>query len=115
YDTTTLAAGSHTVSATVTDNAGNIATAAPRSITAGPVSILPVLNYHGVDPASDMSIYDQTLAEADAQLAYLKANGYTSVTLEDYEAWLLTGALPAGVTKPVLITIDDGLTDELAW
>jgi hypothetical protein len=75
-----------------------------------------VLNYHSVDPTADnSSIYDETLAEGDAQLAYLKANGYQSVTLEQYQTWLGSGALPAGVTKPVLITVDDGLTDQLAW
>jgi Bacterial Ig domain/Polysaccharide deacetylase len=117
FDTSTLAAGMHTVSAIVTDNAGNVTTAPSLSLKSGPLVYLPVLNYHGIEGPLDTEpdIYDQTAAEADAQLAYLKANGYQSVTLSQYETWLATGALPAGVTKPVLITVDDGLTDEEAW
>ena len=116
YDTSVLAAGTHAVSAIVIDNAGNTATAAPISMITGALAVLPVLNYHGIDPASgNSSIYDQTLAEADQQLAYLKTNGYQSVTLEQYQTWLGSGALPAGVTKPVLITVDDALTEQLAW
>jgi hypothetical protein len=117
FDTSTLATGAHAVAAIVVDNAGNTATATPVSITTGAVQIVPVLNYHGIlgplDP--DPDIYDQSPAQADQELAYLKANGYQSVTIEQYRTWLATGALPAGVTKPVLITVDDGLTDELAW
>jgi len=117
FDTSALAPGMHAVSAVVTDSAGNVSTAAPLEITSGPIVYLPVLNYHGIigplDPNPD--IFDQTAAGAEAQLAYLQANGYQSVTLAQYEVWLATGALPAGVTKPVLITVDDGLTDEEAW
>jgi Bacterial Ig domain len=112
YDTSQLAAGSHAVSAVVTDNAGNTATPAPVTIVTGPIRYLPVLNYHSI-AALGGSIYDQTPTEADQQLAYLKANGYQAVTLEQYQQWL-TGA-NIGVAKPVLITVDDGLTDELAW
>ena len=112
-----LAPGLHSVSATVSDAAGNVTNAPPLSIKTGPLTYVPVLNYHGItgplDPAPD--VYDESPAQADAELAYLKANGYQSITVEQYQAWLQTGALPAGVTKPVLITVDDGLTDELAW
>ncbi|HZQ80520.1 MAG TPA: Ig-like domain-containing protein [Gaiellaceae bacterium] len=116
-DASTLAAGLHSVTAIVTDNAGNVTTAAPLSIKSGPIVYWPVLNYHGItgplDEAPD--IYDESPAQADAELAYLKANGYQSTTVEQYQTWLTTGALPAGITKPVLITVDDGLTDEEAW
>jgi hypothetical protein len=117
FDTSTLPPGAHSVAAIVVDNAGNAATATPVAITTGPIQTVPVLNYHGIIGPLDESpdIYDQTAAEADQQLAYLKANGYQSVTVEQYRTWLATGTLPAGVTKPVLITVDDGLTDELAW
>ena len=70
-------------------------------------------DYHEIAPPDGYSIYDQTPAEADAQLAYLKANGYQSVTLAQYQAWL--GGADIGVAKPVLITVDDGTNDELAW
>jgi hypothetical protein len=117
FGTATFTAGLHAVSATIVDNRGNITAASPVSIMTGPIQKVPVLNYHGIigplDPTPD--IYDQTPAQADAELAYLKANGYQSLTAEQYQTWLAAGTLPAGITKPVLITVDDGLTDQLAW
>jgi hypothetical protein len=113
YDTSTLTPGAHTVSAVVTDGAGNATTTAAVSVTTGPLRYLPVLDYHEIDPKDGLSLYDETLAEADAQLAYLKQNGYQSVTLAQYQAWL-SGA-DIGVPKPVLITVDDALASELAW
>lgn len=117
YDASGLAAGLHSVSALVTDAAGNVTTAAPLSIKTGALTFVPVLNYHGITGPLDTNpdVFDETPAQADAELAYLKANGYQSITVEQYQTWLSTGALPAGVSKPILITIDDGLTDELAW
>ncbi len=117
FDTSTLASGLHTLSATVTDNAGNVASPAALTLKTGAFTFIPVLNYHGITGPLDTSPdqYDQTPAEADAQLAYLKANGYQSISLAQYEAWLTSGTLPAGIAKPVLITVDDGLTDEEAW
>ena len=112
FDTSTLAAGSHTISALVTDNAGNVASVAPVTITTGPLQLLPVLNYHGID-AIPPDQYELTPSEADQQLAYLKANGYQSVTLEQYQLWLAGQNI--GVAKPVLITVDDGLNDQIAW
>jgi Bacterial Ig domain/Polysaccharide deacetylase len=113
FDTTPLVAGTHSVAAIVTDNAGNKTTAAPVGITTGPLQFLPVINFHEIAPTDGYSIYDQTPAQADQELAYLKANGYQSVTLEQYQQWL-SGA-NIGVAKPVLITVDDGLKTELAW
>jgi hypothetical protein len=117
YDASALPAGTHSVSALVTDAAGNVTNATPLSIKTGPATYVPVLNYHGIIGPLDSNpdIYDQTPAEADAQLAYLKTNGYQSITIDQYQTWLSTGTLPTGVTKPVVITVDDGLTDQLAW
>jgi hypothetical protein len=117
FDTSTFTAGLHAVSAIVADNAGNITAANPLSITTGPIQKVPVLNYHGITGPLDANpdVYDQTPAQADEELAYLKANGYQSLTVEQYQTWLSTGTLPDGITKPVLITVDDGLTDQLAW
>ncbi len=112
-DTSVFAAGTHVVSATVTDNAGNIGKANSVTIKTGPIEYLPVLNYHEIAPPDGYSIYDQTPAEADQQLAYLKANGYHSVTLAQYQQWL--AGVNIGVAKPVLITVDDGLKSEQAW
>ena len=116
-DTSTLKAGMHSIAALVTDNAGNTTTAPSLSVKSGPIVYVPVLNYHGIEGPLDEEpdIYDQTSAQADAELSYLKTSGYQSITLPQYETWLQTGALPVGITKPVLITVDDGLTDELAW
>ena len=113
YDTSSLVAGAHAISAVVIDQAGNTTTAPPVTIKTGPIEYLPVLNYHSIAPPDGYSIYDQTPAEADQQLAYLKANGYQAVTLEQYQQWL-SGA-NISVAKPVLITVDDGLNDEKAW
>jgi Bacterial Ig domain len=117
YDASTLTPGLHSISAIVTDNAGNVTNAPPLSIKTGPITYVPVLNYHGITGPLDTApdVYDQSPAQADAELAYLKANGYQSITVEQYQTWLTNGTLPAGITKPVLITVDDGLTDELAW
>jgi hypothetical protein len=113
FDTTALTPGTHTVTAVAADGAGNTTTTAGVTITTGPLRYLPVLNYHEIDPPDGASIYDQTLAEADAQLAYLKQNGYQSVSLAQYQTWL--SGRDIGVAKPVLITVDDGLASELAW
>jgi hypothetical protein len=113
FDTSTIAPGSHTVSAVVTDNAGNTATPTSVPIKTGPSQYLPVINYHEINPTDGFSIYDQTLAEADQQLAYLKANGYRSVTLAQYQQWLAGADI--GIAKPVLLTVDDGLNTDLAW
>jgi hypothetical protein len=80
----------------------------------GPLQLVPVINYHGID-ASPPDDFQQTPAQANAELEYLHDNGYQSIDLEQYKAWLDTGALPAGVVKPVLITVDDAQTDQLAW
>jgi hypothetical protein len=113
FDTSTLTAGSHSVSAAVTDNAGNLANAPAVTITTGLIQYLPAINYHEIAPPAGYSIYDETPAEADAQLAYLKANGYTAVTVEQYQQWL--GGANIGIAKPVLITVDDSLKSEQAW
>ena len=113
YDTSQLAPGSHAVSAIVTDNAGNTTTPASVTILTGPVKYLPVLNFHSIAPPDGYSIYDQTLAEADQQLAYLKTNGYQAVTLEQYQQW--RAGADIGIAKPVLITVDDALNDQKAW
>ena len=60
FDTSTLAAGMHSISAVVTDNAGNTTTGQAVSLENGP--FVPVLNYHGIigplDETPDQ--YDET-------------------------------------------------------
>jgi peptidoglycan/xylan/chitin deacetylase (PgdA/CDA1 family) len=113
FDTTALTPGIHAVSAVITDNAGNQTTLSPVSIKTGPIQHMPVLNYHEINPPGGYSPWDQTPQQADAQLAWLKANGYKSVTLGQYQQWLR--GTDIGVAKPVLITVDDGLKSHLAW
>ena len=113
FDTTPLTVGVHTVSVVITDNAGNQTTLPPVSIKTGPTEYMPVLNYHEINPPDGYSPWDQTPQQADQELAWLKANGYRSVTLAQYQQWL--GGSNIGVAKPVLITVDDGLRSQLAW
>ena len=68
---------------------------------------LPILMYHSVlkDPsrAGDYVVSPDTL---EADLAYLKSNGYESVVMADVIAYVEgKAALPR---KPVMITFDDG-------
>jgi hypothetical protein len=112
YDTTALTAGTHSVSALVTDNAGNTTTAVPVTITTGPVNSLPVLNFHGIENLGT-SPYDLTSTEADTELAWLKAQGYESVTLEQYQQWLKGANI--GIAKPILLTVDDAVTIDEPW
>ena len=111
-DLSSVAAGTHTIGSVATDAAGNTTTTSTQFVS-GPGQYLPVLNYHEIAPTGGYTIYDETPAEADAQLAYLKANGYQSVTLQQYQQWLAGADI--GIAKPVLITVDDGLKTELAW
>jgi hypothetical protein len=112
-DTSSAGLGTRHVSAIVTDNAGRTANAPDKPISTGPITYLPVLNYHGIEDSGNPDVYEVTTDNAKAQLAWLQANGYHSVTLEQYQQWL--NGQDIGVDKPVLITVDDGLTDQLAW
>ena len=120
YDTSSLTPGMHEIGATATDNDGRTTTATPVEIDVDPSNVyVPVLNFHGIEGPLDIDpdTTDQTAAEATADLSYLQQNNYQSITLEQYETWIQTGQIPALAAgkKPVLITIDDGLTDEEAW
>ena len=64
-----------------------------------------VLAYHGVEPAPQ-SEYDVGVEEFAAQLAYLAANGFVVLPLEQFVAGLADGGLPE---RSVAITFDDGL------
>lgn len=111
-DVTKLTSSWHIVTAQITDNAGNILTLTPsQGVRVEQDSYIPVLNYHQI--LSSPSLYDQTQAQASAELQYLKNNGYTSISLNQYRAWL--SGQNIGIAKPVLITVDDGLKTEQAW
>ncbi|MDQ3855272.1 MAG: polysaccharide deacetylase family protein [Chloroflexota bacterium] len=65
---------------------------------------LPVLEYHDIGRGT--GDYDLPVSAFAAQLDWLRANGYTTVTLSQvYEYMFSGGSLPA---KPVVISFDDG-------
>ncbi|WP_298705219.1 polysaccharide deacetylase family protein [uncultured Veillonella sp.] len=69
---------------------------------------VPVLNYHQVNDDL-LSPLTMRTWDFDDQMAYLKNNGYHTITMDQLNAYLSQGtALP---DKPVLITFDDGYED----
>ena len=72
----------------------------------------PILEYHQVtdaplDPVYE--IYNVPPADFNAQLDYLQAEGYTTITLQDFMRVVHgKGELPA---KPIVLTFDDGYKD----
>lgn len=75
---------------------------------------VPILMYHHIQeppPGSGEMRRDLSVAPKDfeAQLHYLKQEGYESITLNDLALYLTVGKpLPP---KPVILTFDDGYTD----
>ncbi len=82
------------------------------------VAHVPILMYHyvGEDPPdADAIRLDLTVPpdRFEAQLAYLRQAGYTSITLEDLVLYLTTGRpLPE---KPIIFTFDDGYLDNFLY
>lgn len=72
----------------------------------------PILEYHQVtdevlDPVYE--VYNVPPAEFAAQLDYLQAEGYTTITLQDFMRVVHgKGTLPE---KPIILTFDDGYKD----
>ena len=72
----------------------------------------PILEYHQVtdaplDPVYE--IYNVPPADFNAQLDYLQAEGYTTITLQDFMRVVHgKGELPE---KPIVLTFDDGYAD----
>lgn len=69
---------------------------------------IPVLNYHSVsiDPGNIVVIHPDKFRE---QMEYLHDNGYTTLTLKEFTD-IFEGKAEAPA-KPVLLTFDDGYTD----
>lgn len=69
---------------------------------------VPVMNYHAVNDISHSSLVVTTSDFRD-DMKYLANNGYTSITMDELYNYLVHNeSLP---DKPVLITFDDGYTD----
>lgn len=69
---------------------------------------IPVLNYHQVNDV-DENVLTVTTPEFDAQMRYLKEQGYTAISPYDYMEHLKNGTpLPE---KPIILTFDDGYKD----
>lgn len=72
---------------------------------------ISILMYHRI--ASTPGLYQVTEQTLRSQMAWLAANGYTSVTPDDVMAYLMNGApLPP---KPIMITIDDGNASDVLF
>ncbi len=70
---------------------------------------IPTLMYHGVsDNTWGIAELFVSPAELEKQLIYLKDNGYTTITFEDFENL-------ANIEKPVLLTFDDGYDDNYTY
>lgn len=69
--------------------------------------VVPILMYHDIDiPKGPWKALFVNPAVFTAQLDWLKANGYTTITLGDlYEHWRNNRPLPE---KPIVLTFDDG-------
>ena len=72
----------------------------------------PILEYHQVTDAPldpDFEVYNVPPEEFAAQLDYLQAQGYTTITLQDFmRAVHGKATLPE---KPIVLTFDDGYSD----
>ena len=85
--------------------AGKIFAQTVQEISEGPKIL--VLNYHQIqNKSTSLSI---PLADFEAQMSYLKSNGYVSITPDELYSGL-NGELELP-KKPVLITFDDGYAD----
>jgi peptidoglycan/xylan/chitin deacetylase (PgdA/CDA1 family) len=103
-----------TVTAPLTPTATPEPNATPLPNLADAPVTLPILMYHYISiPPTDADIYRRDLsispANFEAQMAYLQAEGYTSISPDDLLYHLARQTpLPE---KPILITFDDGYRD----
>ena|SRR3712207_5674677 len=82
-------------------------TAAAPAPSSTSISI-PVLAYHVVSDAPS-GRYQLSTAKFAEQMAYLAANGYTTLSADEYRS-IMTLQAPAPA-KPILLTFDDGTSD----
>ncbi|MGI6119189.1 MAG: polysaccharide deacetylase family protein [Desulfosporosinus sp.] len=80
----------------------------PRSTHVQDNQVVPILYYHSIMQESGNELR-MPPEQFELQMAYLKDNGYQSVSLKQlYQALYKGGTLPA---KPFVITFDDGYVD----
>lgn len=72
------------------------------------VTKVPVLMYHSVKE-KPKNEYEMNTATFERQIKYLAANGYTSLSIDQYYS-MINGEMMVP-KKPVLITFDDGASD----
>eukprot|EP00047_Mylnosiga_fluctuans_P022891 m.128569 g.128569 ORF g.128569 m.128569 type:complete len:455 (-) comp9415_c0_seq9:259-1623(-) len=76
--------------------------------TANAATSIPVLCYHQLNSA-DNSLVSVTTAQFAQQMDFLVAQGYQTISPDQYVAWLQgNGTTPGLPAKPILITFDDG-------
>ena len=69
---------------------------------------IPVLCYHSVNN-NPSGRYELSVASFQEQMAYLKSNGFTPLSIDDYYAVMTRAKAPPA--KPILLTFDDGYAD----
>lgn len=80
-----------------------------KYITMDPSEVeIPILMYHSISDADPNNSLLVPVSQFDEQVAWLKAEGYTPMLMEDVFNALETGKVPE---KPVAITFDDGYSD----
>ena len=90
----------------------------PRDGEGAGTAIVPILIYHSIRPyiPSDTSAvrrYIATPETLEKELAYLRDNGFTSITFDDLARHLTNGALlPA---NPVIISFDDDWESQFTY
>src|SRR5690348_417261 len=75
-------------------------------VWATPPLHVPILTYHNIDPTIPGSMTISS-AKLEAQLKWIKDNGYTVIPLKELVDYLI-GKQSSLPPKPVVITADDG-------
>lgn len=71
----------------------------------------PIIMYHSISsaaPTGTGSGAEMPTSQFAEQIAALKNAGYDGISFDEYLTYKVTGNLPSGVDKPIIITFDDG-------